>query len=918
MGRGGIALGIKTGLVSYFKADDYDEPQCIPVPLIQVQINTRVTNFIARVEVIQTYANKEKNPIEATYIFPVEEEAAVVEFFAKLDGREVKTVVKEKEVAAQEYREAIQNKQTAFLLEENKPDIFQVKVGHLAAGSSCEVKIVYLTELPVEEEKARLTIPTTIAPKYVPLEDDSPVAKKIASIEYDFATPAPMSMQIDTMMKTKIKEISSPSHTIFNSIEKNKDDFGYFRSTTTFKTSTAEMDRDIVLLIDTEQPNLPRLDLEKGDDGSVVAMLSLVPHFELKDHKAEIIFLIDCSGSMRGQSINLAKEALQLLLSSLPEDCHFNIFKFGSRYEALFSKSKKYEDSTLDEAKKYAINMDADLGGTEILSPLESIFQQEFLPGCPKQVFVLTDGAVSNSESCINCVKRNSSKTRVFTMGIGSGADRNLVKGMARAGRGSFVFATYGEKIAPKVLKQLKHSLQPCISNVKVDWDENASKKIEDESEKEAKPQVMSLIGFGKPPKPEEVKLMKETQAPIIIPPIYDGSRLLLYKMFQTGKQPKTVKITAETPSGTLELSIPFAEDEVLGGKDFHCMFARKLIQDLEEGNYDTATQEETKDLIVELGTTYQLASKHTSFIGVDNSKEKDDNTENGVMNTRQIKNQINQGYGGYDTYRESASVNMVSSNHYNAGVAKSFSAVRSRHRGGSTNEKCTLGGSDSSPERERGAVRSAPRRQAKSKKKFSFNMPKFGSSKDEMQGMIENSVKESKTKKKFSFRMPKFGSSTKDQMQGISRPSSEQNEKAAISSPDDSDEERVTKSKSAPRSAPRSAPSEQPSVPVEAPSDTQKLLKLTSLQVVNGSFKKGEAVVEISGKSMAEIDDEATKENVDKDVWFAALVVALIESMFADDQDSWEMIVEKARKWIKKSGVDEEDLIKKAKIFVQ
>ena len=138
----------------------------------------------------QKYVNKEKNPIEAIYFFPVEESAAVVAFTAVLEGRTVKTVVKEKKEAEKEYQEAVSNRKTAFLLEENKPDIFQVKVGHLPPGAGCEVTITYLSELPVEEAKTRLTIPTTVAPRYVPPTDDSEEAKKIASIEYDLSSPA--------------------------------------------------------------------------------------------------------------------------------------------------------------------------------------------------------------------------------------------------------------------------------------------------------------------------------------------------------------------------------------------------------------------------------------------------------------------------------------------------------------------------------------------------------------------------------------------------------------------------------------------------------------------------------------------------------------------------------------------------------
>ena len=127
-------------------------------------------------------------------------------------------------------------------------------------------------------------------------------------------------------------------------------------------------------------------------------MLSFVPQFKLKEQQIEAVFLVDCSGSMRGQSMEMAKEALQVFLHSLPINSYFNIIVFGSRYEKMFDESKKYDDDTLSTAKKFAAKIEADMGGTEIYSPLEYILQlpnkTEENASRPRQVFVLTDGGV--------------------------------------------------------------------------------------------------------------------------------------------------------------------------------------------------------------------------------------------------------------------------------------------------------------------------------------------------------------------------------------------------------------------------------------------------------------------------------------------------------------------------------------------
>lgn len=148
--------------------------------------------------------------------------------------------------------------------------------------------------------------------------------------------------------------------------------------------------------MESKEPHLPSLVMEQDEEkGTAVALLSLVPDFRLKDHHVEAVFLVDCSGSMQGQSMQLAKEALQLFLNSLPVSSFFNIIIFGNSHMSLFPISMPYTDDSLKDAKHFVSFIDADMGGTEIFKPLESILQAKPAQrGVPKQVFVLTDGQV--------------------------------------------------------------------------------------------------------------------------------------------------------------------------------------------------------------------------------------------------------------------------------------------------------------------------------------------------------------------------------------------------------------------------------------------------------------------------------------------------------------------------------------------
>ena len=143
-------------------------------------------------------------------------------------------------------------------------------------------------------------------------------------------------------------------------------------------------------------------------------MLSFFPKFRSakKQVACEFIFVVDRSGSMSGSYIREAAETLMLFLKSLPEGCSFNIVGFGSRFEKLFPDSVPYNQANLDKAITHAMQLQADLGGTQLYFPLAYIFSRPLIPHLTRQVFVLTDGSVSNTTEVIDLVRKNASRAR--------------------------------------------------------------------------------------------------------------------------------------------------------------------------------------------------------------------------------------------------------------------------------------------------------------------------------------------------------------------------------------------------------------------------------------------------------------------------------------------------------------------------
>lgn len=392
------------------------------VPLESIKIQVEVQGFTAHVLATMKYTNKDENPIEAIYIFPLDEQAAVCGFQATIDGRTIVAEVQEKQEARDTYDDAISSGQSAFLLEESdeSSDIFQISVGNLPPKKEAIIELRFVTELAVEVEgRVVFVLPTVLNPRYSPQDSTASLSTQIPRAA---AVDSPYSFEFEMKVKaiSAISEISSPSIALLVEIDDND------QSQAKVKQAEAhKFNKDVEVHILTSEPFKPQAIVENGakiegkEDkegfmASPVVMLNFFPEFKSSEssEKGEFVFVVDRSGSMSGSKNNSARETLLLFLKSLPDGCYFNVVGFGSSYRTLFKKSKLYNDENLKEATQLAETMQADLGGTEILAPLEWVFSQPLVKGHPRQLFLLTDGEVGNTGQVINLVQKNSKSAR--------------------------------------------------------------------------------------------------------------------------------------------------------------------------------------------------------------------------------------------------------------------------------------------------------------------------------------------------------------------------------------------------------------------------------------------------------------------------------------------------------------------------
>ena len=310
------------------------------------------------------------------------------------------------------YDDALSSGLSAALGEEKTGDIFSLALGNLPPKGEAEILLKLCGELSLDKEveaAARFSLPTVLKPRYTPAGSTDPLAAiggEGGQVEKGTA-PAVSSFSIRVDRAESVSSITSPTHDI--KARPNGD--GTAEVTL---TNANVLDKDLVILVQYQYCHTPRATVELGKKSETsdlmsdpAVMLEFFPKFSSLQAACEFLFVIDRSGSMSGRYINSAKETLVLFLKSIPPGCYFNIVGFGSRYEHLFPSSVPYNQSNLDKAMKHAQYLQANLGGTELMEPLKYAFDQKPIAGLPRQVFVLTDGSVSNTDACINLTKKN-------------------------------------------------------------------------------------------------------------------------------------------------------------------------------------------------------------------------------------------------------------------------------------------------------------------------------------------------------------------------------------------------------------------------------------------------------------------------------------------------------------------------------
>uniref|UniRef100_A0A3Q3BIU5 Poly [ADP-ribose] polymerase n=1 Tax=Kryptolebias marmoratus TaxID=37003 RepID=A0A3Q3BIU5_KRYMA len=570
------------------------------LPLQAVHVKCKLMDLLSQVIIFQKYTNLSSVPIEAKYVFPLDESAAVCGFEAFINGKHVVGQVKEKETARREYKQAVEKGHGAYLMDQDAPDVFTISVGNLPPGASVLIKVTFVSELVVRDGSVLFSLPGSVAPwqESATLKQTTQVTVQKVCVTDDAANTREFTLDMSVEMPNQISELRCVTH----QVKMKRTDC---KAVVSVLPGQAMGPDGFQLSISLSEVHLPRMWVEKHPDKeSQACMLVFYPDFELDSGSGadEVVLLLDTSESMRGgESLRLAQRIALQVLRKLPASTRINVVLFGTDHAEAFLKAQPLAD--VRQAAESFIKRCSPAGGsTELWRPLRALGLLPPSRGV-RNLLLLSDGHIQNAALTLQLLRDDSEHSRLFTCGLSPTANRHMLRALAQAGGGAYEFFDTKTKHnwAEKVVRQVKRMSSPCCSSVSVKWQQ-----------------------FN-PTAPPPV------QAPRQLHALFSDHHTLVYGLVPHCTQ---ATLLGKLRGQELETMVSTTELQKTRGTFLHKLTARALIRDYEDGSLEMTEAEhegkkaELKSFIVEMSKEFSVLSQFTSFVAIE---ERDQQAEDGV-----------------------------------------------------------------------------------------------------------------------------------------------------------------------------------------------------------------------------------------------------------------------------------------------
>ena len=589
--------------------------QKFDLPALKTDLEVDVEADLARVTVIQTFINPTKTPLHATYLFPLNKDAAVHGMKMEIGDEIVEAKIKKIEKAKKIFKKAKKEGKAASLLVQHRPNMFTQKIANLIPELPIKVTLEYVQTIPKVDGDYRLVVPLIVGPRYqprgsgrAPMVADKPRTGEVKKVRSDTAygqweiealPEYPLVFGLDIQPNVDRERVSIkvnmkagvPFTSVLSSThELDISGDGNHKVATLAGGRTID-NRDFVLnyRMAGENTQAGLLAHRNGKEGYFSLLIEPPAIPQTKDiTPREMVFVLDTSGSMEGEPIAASKVFMRHALSRLRPNDYFRIIHFGDNATELTNGPISATQNNLGLGLQRINSLKAQ-GGTEIVPAIRRAFSSPRINKTLRIVVFLTDGYIGNESAVLKLINREINGARIYAFGIGTSVNRYLLSEMGRVGRGFARYIDPTEDPEEAAIK-LAHKLEtPVLTDISIDW--------------------------------KQLKVSEVT--PEVIPDLFAGDSIRIQGKFE-GEGLGTVqvkgKVKGRKASLPLQLNLPQDNYYEESTSAIPLVWARSKISDyMRQLNTPTKqfSDDELKFKVTTLGLNHSLATKWTSFVAV-------------------------------------------------------------------------------------------------------------------------------------------------------------------------------------------------------------------------------------------------------------------------------------------------------------
>ncbi len=573
-----------------------EQTTTVPVPLKHTAVSGRIDGYIASVDVTQQFHNPFASKIEAVYVFPLPENAAVNEFIMTIGDRRIRGIIREREKAEQIYNQARSQGHVASLLTQERPNIFTQQVANIEPGKQIDINIRYFNTLRYEDGAYEFVFPMVVGPRYNPAgttdgigavargsQASSPQSTDVQYMRPQERSGHDISLKLSINAGVDIVDLNSVNH---QTVVKNVSEC---ERQVELSAEDTIPNRDFVLRYRVAGDQIRSAMLNHSDQHGQYFTMMVYPPAKLSNVQRsamEMVFVLDCSGSMNGKPIQQAKAAIAHAVRQLTPRDTFQIIQFSSNSSQLGSEPLLATEENIQRGLAY-LNSLRGSGGTEMIEGIKAALDFPHDEGRFRLVSFMTDGFIGNEQQILETMSQKLGASRVFSFGVGQAPNRYLMDRMAILGRGAVSYLSLNDDavdVADRFLQRISH---PAMTDLYIDFGEMEVSDVY--------PRRLPDLIVGRP---------------VIVTGRYKGI-------------PSTVtvggRIGLEASSFPVSLSSDPEKPSAGEHPGIAAVWARMKIADLmQAATRAPAEHAQTTQLVTQTALNYNLMSAFTSFVAVD------------------------------------------------------------------------------------------------------------------------------------------------------------------------------------------------------------------------------------------------------------------------------------------------------------